>query len=270
MDIRDIIRSTRHYNFHAHTQWCDGRDSLEAIASEAAARGFEHFGFSPHSPVPIESPCNMSAADLDAYRAEIDRVGTALDGRVKLYCGVEVDYLGPQWGPASELFQNGRFDFTIGSVHFIPAQDGTPVDIDGRFTNFCRRMDEHFHRDIRYVVNTFFSQSHRMLDAGGFDILGHFDKISQNAGYYLPGIEEQEWFKRLLDEYIDHIVASGVIVEINTKARLEHGRFFPHQSLWKRLIDAGVDLCVNSDAHYAERVDAARREAFEILDRLKD
>lgn len=269
MDLRAIIRSSTAYNFHAHTQWCDGRDTLESIARAAADAGYKHFGFTPHSPVPIESPCNMSADDLEAYRQEVEVVGKNLEDRIKLYRGVEIDYLGPQWGPASRMFAPGNFDFSIGSVHFIPNREGELIDIDGRFERFKERMQTNFNNDIRYVVRTFYDQSHAMLDAGGFDILGHFDKISQNASYYKPGIEDEEWYKRLLNDYIDHVIASGVIVEINTKAREQHGRFFPHESHWERLLDAGVDFAVNSDAHYANRVTASREEAFGILNAIR-
>ena len=65
------------------------------------------------------------------------------------------------------------------------------------------------------------------------------------------------------------MIASGKIVEINTKARVEHGRFFPGERYWKRLVEAGVPLMVNSDAHYADKVDTSRCEALSILSRLK-
>lgn len=210
----------------------------------------------------------MLEADVQAYRAELDRVRRLLEGQISLYFGVEIDYLGDEWGPASLMFAQGSFDYAIGSVHFIPAQDGTLVDIDGRFEHFSRRMAAHFDNDIRYVVETFYKQSHKMLDAGGFDILGHFDKISQNASYFQPGIERLPWYEKIIDEYIDHIIAAGVIVEINTKAREQHGRFFPHERYWRRLLDANVDLCVNSDAHFAHRVNASRDDAFELLDKI--
>lgn len=269
MDIKSIIRATRAYNFHSHTQFCDGHDTLEAIARAAADLGYLHFGFSPHSPVPIESPCNMALGDLSAYRSEIDRMRHEMNGRMQIYLGVEIDYLGPLWGPAHPMFHDGTFDYAIGSVHFIPSQEGAWVDIDGRFEHFKERMELHFHNDIRYVVETFFRQTHSMLDEGGFDIIGHFDKIAQNASCFRPGIETEAWFAKLVDECIDHVVASGCIVEINTKAREQHGRFFPHERHWKHLIDAGATLMVNSDAHFADRIESARAEAFEILDSLQ-
>ena len=269
IDFKKIISTTHRYNFHSHTQFCDGRDTLEAIATAAADAGILHLGFTPHSPIPVESPCNMSAESVAEYRAELQRVGQKLAGRCELYCGMEIDYLGKDWGPATPYFTDMGLDYSIGSVHFIPAQDGEYVDIDGRFEHFRQRMDAHFHRDIRYVVETYFAQSQQMLSDGGFDILGHFDKIGHNSSLYHPGIEDEGWYQDLIDLYIKQIITSGVVVEINTKAYGEHGRFFPHTRYWARLVEAGVPLMVNSDVHYADRVEASRQQAFDILNSIR-
>ena len=270
IDFKKIISETTRYNFHSHTQYCDGRSTLEAIANSAADVGLLYLGFTPHSPIPVESPCNMAATDVPAYKAELLRVAQLLQDRCRLYCGMEIDYLGSQWGPATQYFADLGLDYSIGSVHFIPSQGGEYVDIDGHFDNFSRRMDKHFHRDIRYVVETYYEQSQRILSDGGFEILGHFDKIGQNASMYHPGIEQEGWYADLVDGYIDQILKSGVVVEINTKAYSEHHRFFPHIRYWKTLKDAGVPFMVNSDVHYADRVEASRFEAFEILNSIND
>ncbi|MDE6437989.1 MAG: histidinol-phosphatase, partial [Muribaculaceae bacterium] len=59
-----------------------------------------------------------------------------------------------------------------------------------------------------------------------------------------------------------------ITIELNTKARTEHGRFFPGERYLPRLVDAGVKILVNSDAHRPDRLDASRAEAFELLDSL--
>ena len=68
MDFNSIISQTRNYNFHSHTQFCDGHAPMSDMARAAAASGMRHYGFSPHSPIPIPSPCNMKAEDVDDYR----------------------------------------------------------------------------------------------------------------------------------------------------------------------------------------------------------
>jgi len=265
IDFINIIGESRRYTFHSHTEFCDGRAQMEAFAREAVSRGFSHYGFSPHSPVPIVSPCNMHRDKVPVYLAEVDRIRKEYGDSVMFFAGMEVDYLGEEWGPSDKYFQDLPLDYTIGSVHFIPSQKGILVDIDGRFESFVRKMKDFFNGDIRYVVETFYSQSIKMVEAGGFDIIGHLDKVGHNASHYCPGIEDESWYRSLADELVDRVIASGVAVELNTKAKAEHGRFFPSYRLLKRLVKAGVPILVNSDAHVPALIDASRDEAFKLL-----
>ena len=271
IDFISLIGDSKRYNFHSHTQFCDGRAPMAEFAARAVADGFTHYGFSPHSPVPIESPCNMSVDAIPLYLDEINRLRRVYEDKpIHFYASMEVDYLGPHWGPSHPCFHTLSLDYLIGSVHFIPSQSGELIDIDGRYENFRRKMTDHFHDDINYVVNTFFDQSLEMLSRGGFDIIGHYDKIAHNAAHYRPGIEQEGWFIDRADELTEEIIKSGITVEINTKARLDHARFFPHHSRWHQLIEAGAPIIVNSDAHVPALINAGRDEALAMLESLRN
>lgn len=270
MDFDSIISSTRQYNFHSHTQFCDGRATMEVMARSAVEQGMRHYGFSPHSPIPFESPCNMSADDVPAYIAEVERLRKLPElASCRFYAAMEVDYTGSDWGPSSPCFASLPLDYIIGSVHFIPTQDGEPVDIDGAFENFKRRMTDRFRGDIDYVVDTFFSQTRDMIEAGGFDILGHVDKVGHNASDYAPGIEDGQHYRGWMRTILDLIESKNLVIELNTKAYAQCGRFFPGERYLPELVASGVRILVNSDAHYPERITASRAEAFRILDRLR-
>lgn len=271
MDFLKELGGSRKYTFHSHTQFCDGRAQMEAFAREATARGFTHYGFSPHCPIPIESPCNMRRGDVGVYLQEVERIRREYGRSCRFYASMEVDYLGEKFGPAHPDIAAPGLDYVIGSVHFIPDRQGREVDIDGRFDSFRRKMAQHFDGDIRYVVETFYARSMAMVDAGGFDIIGHLDKVGQNASYFREGIEEEAWYQELVNALIDKIISRGdITVEINTKAYAEHGgRLFPHPRHWQRLLDAGVPLIVNSDAHVPALIDASRDVAFAMLDQMR-
>ena len=268
-DFKSITLGDSRYNFHSHTQFCDGRATMAEFAEAVSNAGFRHLGFSPHTPVPIDSPCNMAEYDVPIYLAEVCRLNSLYESSdIEFYTSMEIDYLGEHWGPANDYFQQLPLDYRIGSVHFIPSPDtGEPVDIDGRYESFLRKMHDYFHDDIHYVVNTFFDQSLAMVRAGGFDLIGHFDKIGHNASHFCPGIEDEPFYRRRLLELTDAIIASGVTVEINTKALAEHGRLFPSSSVWPILLKAGVPVVVNSDAHYTHLVNASRPEALAMLEK---
>ena len=265
MDILAEIGNSRKDNLHSHTQFCDGRAQMDDFVREAVAESFTHYGFSPHSPIPMESPCNMSREDVPLYFAEFNRLKKEWGDKIKLYASMEIDYLGDEWGPANSYFATLPLDYKIGSVHFIPSDVGY-IDVDGSFLNFKAKMSNYFHDDIRYVVETFYAQSTRMLEAGGFDIIGHFDKIGHNAGHYKEGIEQESWYKTLVYDLMDLIISRKVIVEINTKAWIDHHRMFPGVSWISYLLDHNVPIVVNSDAHYPMLINASREVAFGFID----
>lgn len=264
-DISGIASQTDDYCFHSHTQFCDGRATMAEMAEAALNAGMKHYGFTPHAPITVESSCNMSRDSVSYYLAECNRLKELYAGKMNIYAGMEIDYLGPQWGPASEYFRALPLDYCIGSIHFVPTRQGEYVDIDGRFDNFKWKMQEFFDNDIRWVVEQYFAQTHAMIDAGGFNIIGHFDKVGHNASHFRQGIEEEAWFGALVDEVIDHIAASGIIAEVNTKALADHHRTFPGQRLWHKVKKAGIPLIVNSDAHYPDLINAGRAETLRLL-----
>lgn len=265
--IFNNIVNDRLYNFHSHTQFCDGRAAMEAFAAAAVNAGFSHYGFSPHSPVPFVSPCNMHRDNVPVYLDEVRRLQSVYAGQIRFYASMEIDYIGPEWGPATGYFQELPLDYRIGSVHFIPSDCG-PVDIDGHFDSFRQKMSRYFHDDIRYVVESFYRQSVDMVNAGHFDIIGHFDKIGHNAGHFCDGVEDEPWYKSAVNDLIDLIIDKGVVVELNTKAWREHARMFPGKRYLERLVQAHVPIVVNSDVHVPALINAGRDEAFAMLDEL--
>lgn len=262
------LRPDKPYNLHSHTQWCDGRATAEVMARAAFEAGMTHYGLSPHSPLPIPSPCNMESEAVGEYLAEGQRLKEEYEGRMQLLVSMEIDYLSDDWGPAIPYFRRLPLDYRIGSVHFIPDLKGGYTDVDGSPERFARSLAERFDGDLRYVVDTFYDRTEAMIAAGGFDLIGHFDKIGYNASTVEPGIDREPWYRARIERLIEAVAAAGIAAEINTKARPVTGRFFPAQEWWSRLKSAGIPLVVNSDAHFPGLIDAGRSEALAILDSL--
>ena len=255
-------------NFHSHTQFCDGRSSMEEIVRAAMDAGYSIWGFTPHAPLCLPSPCNMPSESVKAYKEEIERL-RKLFPQIKILAGMEVDFLNERHGPASEEVKSYDLDYIIGSVHFIPNQRGEYYDIDGSPERFKETLNKYFDGDVHYVVRTYWTQVQNMIKEGGFDIIGHIDKIALNASYAEPGIEATEEYRRLAEETMEMAVESGKEIEINTKHWKKYGRFFPHPRFWNFLIERGVKMPVDSDTHYAEKIEDGRLEAMQILSDIK-
>lgn len=269
ISIKGIIESTKDYNLHAHSQFCDGRDSMDDIAEAARKAGMRYFAFTPHSPIPLRSSCNMDGERMDEYLMECSRLREIHYPDMNILTSLEIDGLGTEYGPHIDYFQRLPLDFRLGSVHFVPNQDGVFLDCDGRFERFSQYLKEGYGGDLRYVVEKYFEQVLVMIERGGFDLLGHFDKIAGNAAVADPTLEDQGWYESLVDDVISHVAGTDVVVEINTKAFDQKGRFFPAERWWGKLLEADISLAIDSDAHYAERVAAGREEAFRRLEILK-
>jgi len=268
-DFISAAEGSEAYNFHTHTQYCDGRSDMRQMLDAAVKEKFAALGFSPHAPVPVDSPCNMHREDVPEYMENIHRYKE--QGNLpKVYAGMEVDFLSPECGPHTDYYQRLGLDYIIGSVHFVPNQDGIPIDCDGSAERFIANLRDGFGGDLRYVVERYFEQVLTMIERGGFQLLGHLDKIAANASAVESEIESCGWYAAMVEDVINHAVSSGLAVEINTKAIHDRKRFFPHVRYWKALKSSGAQIVINSDAHYADRLSAGRREAFEILSKIAD
>lgn len=253
---------------HSHTQFCDGHYTMEEMAAAACRAGLKRYGFSPHSPLRIPSPCNMKKEEVDAFLAESNRLKSLFIGKMEILSGMEIDFLDENWGPHIEYFQNLPLDYRIGSVHFVPTQRGNFVDCDGKAERFLGYLQTEFEGDLDYVVNTYLDQVEKMIDLGGFDILGHLDKIAANASTADPHIEDSEDYAARIRRIIEKAVAKDLIIEINTKAYAEKNRFFPAQRWWGILKELNAKIAIHSDAHHTDRITAGMPEALKLWKEL--
>lgn len=104
------------------------------------------------------------------------------------------------------------------------------------------------------VIHLYYDRLLRMVELGGFDILGHADKMHHNAACYRPGLLDESWYDALIHDYFSAVAAKGYIVEINTKALHHLNTFFPNERYFPLLKELGVRVQVNSDSHYPERI----------------
>lgn len=248
-------------NYHSHSLYCDGRANMEDFVRFAISQGFSSYGFSSHAPLPFPTAWTMEWDRMDDYLAEFARLKQKYAGRIELAVGLEIDYLNDESCPASPCFRRLPLDYRIGSVHMLYAPGGEIVDIDTSADTYRKLIDTHFGGDIEYVVRLYYRQLMRMVESGGFDIIGHADKMHYNASCYRPGLLDEAWYDALLRDYLTEAVRRGYIIEINTKSFCDSGVFYPNKRYLPFLNELGAKVQINSDAHYPERISSGYREA---------
>jgi histidinol-phosphatase (PHP family) len=256
-------------NFHSHCTFCDGKNPPEDYLLSALAQQFRAYGFSSHSPLPFETSWNMQAGRMNAYIDEVNRLKAAYGRRIEVYLGLEIDYLDETYNASVPYFQSLPLDYRIGSIHFLPWQlpltEENMTCIDGDADGFARLVGERYGGDVRRIVQHYFETSMRMVDAGGFDIVGHADKIYMNASRY-PGFDlSADWYRRPFGEYIRLIAEKGLTVEINTKNLSRIRQTYPHPNALGLLYELRIPVTVNSDCHYPALIDSGRGEALALL-----
>lgn len=252
-------------NYHSHCDFCDGKAPLEEFVKSAIVAGFTAYGVSSHAPLPFSTAWTMDKGQVEDYLQEINRLQDKYAGRIELYAGMEIDYLNEQSNPANTYFQSLPLDYRIGSVHLIYTDGGEIIDTDTSAENFRRLLAKHFQGDLQQMVGRYFDASMKMLEKGGFDFIGHADKISFNAEMCEEGVTHSTWYKRKRNALLDLVAEKNVMLEINTKAWLKRACFFPGQEHWKDILERKIPVVVNSDVHLPELVNAGRREALEGL-----
>ncbi len=252
-------------NYHSHCTYCDGKSPAEDFVKEAIARGFYSYGVSSHAPLPFTTNWTMKADDMSSYIAEINALKAKYEGQIQLYVGLEIDYLDEEHNPKMDYFQNLALDYRIGSVHLIRDMQGELADLDVSSPLFKDMIRDRFDNDLVGVVKKYFSQKKAMIRLGGFDFVGHIDKVSMNASFCEPSITEQQWYKQEIASLFEVVAEAKQMIEINTKAFLTKGLFFPNKEHFGLINEMQIPVLVNSDSHHTLKINDGRRDALELL-----
>ena len=253
-------------NFHSHCLFCDGRASMEAFIRFAVAKNLRYYGISCHAPVPFPNKWSMKEEDVEEYRQEFFRLQEKYKFEMELYLGLEVDYIPCIANVKDDVVQNWQWDYLISSIHHLGQfPDGRFWNIDGSITSFKKGLDAIFSGDVFAATKLFYRYTCEMIELGGFDIIGHIDKIAAN-GRKISGFNiSDKWYDNLIQEAFLLLAEKGIIVEINTKSFYEKGIIFPDIRYFKQLRQLGIPVTVNSDCHYPDKVINGFHEVYKLL-----
>lgn len=260
-------------NFHTHSNYCDGKAPLREMVEFAVNHGFTALGFSGHGPLPFKN--TYSITDYDGYCREVRALQDEYRDRIEISLGLEIDYVPGMLEDFTPLIEQGHLDYTIGSVHLIPAPGITPHDsddlwmIDGsRYETYDEGLMRHFGGDIRRGVRAYFHQENAMLERNRPTIVGHPDKIvMHNRDRYFH--EDEPWYRDLAMETIHLIKELGLICEINTRGiyKGRHTDYYPGKWLINEMKALRIPVIVSTDAHMPD--DLLRTEgAYEYLEEI--
>jgi len=253
-------------NYHSHTNFSDGKGEPELYVKSALKQKMYAYGFSCHSPVPFTSGWNMKYENLLAYINEIQRLKKKYKGQIKLFLGMEIDYIKNIVGINNYNYLN--LDYTIGGVHFLGFfKDGSAWDYDGGKIKYEKGLKEIFGNDIKKLVKYYYQQVNNMIINEKPNIIAHLDLIKKyNKGNYFFD-ENEKWYKDIVLESLKIIANNNLIVEVNTRGVLKgiDNEFYPSNFILDKCKELNIKLCLSADAHNPKDVMALLPEAKNLL-----
>lgn len=233
---------------HAHTTYCDGKNTPEQMILSAIEKGMKRMGLVIHSYLDFVKlgSCESIQAEGEFVK-EMNALKEKYADKIQVYCGIEMDYL-------SKHVPKG-FDYIIGSVHFMKGGDKYyPIDWSHR--ELVELVDEVFGGDQYLMAEEYFSNVSNVVEKHNADIIGHFDIITkfneQNPYFDL----NHPRYVSAWQKAIDKLLLTGKPFEINTGAISRGYRTKPYPAL--DMIEyiklKGGKLILSSDSHSIKNI----------------
>lgn len=240
-------------NPHTHSVFCDGRDTIEHMARRAFEMGFVSLGFSGHSPWTFSS----LGVSEDAYSAEVRRVAALYEGRMKIWLGIEKDYLD---------CSRGQYDYVLGGVHAAKGLDGAEYAVDHSLELFDELFHKGFGGDARAMAKSYFGRVAEMCEKIHPDIIAHFDlirKFNEGGRFY---DESDTQIEKYAMEALEAACNGHTLLEINTGAMARSWRSVPYltEPLLRHWRELGGRVILGSDCHDAEKLTYGFDAALEL------
>lgn len=250
-------------NYHTHNSLCDGAGELEEYLEAARRKGFTALGFTSHAPLPFSNDWTLAEADLETYCSRVLELKKTSD--MEIYLGLEIDYIPDRMGPAEERWKRFELDYTIGSVHMIPAE-GEAWSIDGPDDEFLHVYRKVYRQDGTAMAVDYFRLLEEMILKGGFTILGHLDLIKKKNLKMNFLDEETPRYMDAVLRVLDSLAKSGIFMEINSGGLFRGAtqEVYPSFSILQESRQRNIPLVINSDAHTPDALDFYFHEACDL------
>ena len=245
-------------SYHTHSQFSDGKNTLEEMVLSAIENGCEEIGFSDHAPMPFYCEWDVKEPLIEDYRSTVLRLKEKYKDKIKIYLGIEQDYYSV---PPKD------YDYIIGSVHFVYKNgEYLPVDISAQEVKAF--IDKHYEGDAYAYCEDYFKTVKDVYNATKCQIIGHFDLVTK-FNEVLPMIDiNHPRYVKAVDDALSVLLDCPAIFEINTGAISRGYRTtpYPDMTTLDKIAKSGKKFVITSDTHNRETITFKFEEQQKILD----
>ncbi|MBR3988128.1 MAG: histidinol-phosphatase [Clostridia bacterium] len=231
------------YDFHTHSVFCDGKNTLEEMTLAACALGFSALGFSGHSFTHFDLECCIPSDKEQEYFAQCRQLQEKYKDKIDILCGIERDIYADKAYPDA--------DYVIGSVHYLKVGDDKFLAVDMDKETQVKGVEKYFGGDYLSFCESYFETVSGLCDVHKTHIIGHFDLVKiYNADGSLFN-EEDYRYKNAAIKAVDKLMKNDVMFEINTGAVFRGRRLDPYPSkfILEYIASKGGKVILNGDSH---------------------
>lgn len=230
------------YDFHLHTDFCDGANTPEEMVKQAIEQNLESLGITCHAYTPFDPRYCIKPEKIQLFINEVARLKEEYKDKINISCGVEYDIY-------SEIDVT-KFDYVIGSVHYVK-KDGEYFEIDESKLDFITIVKEKYNGDVYALIEDYYDTVGKLCLNITPTFIAHLDLISkfnkdgdlfdENNDRYVNA------WKKAVDTLMEHVT----VFEINTGAmsRGYQDRPYPSESQIEYIKSKGGSFILSSDAH---------------------
>ncbi len=248
-------------NFHTHTTFCDGKNTVEEMVKSAIEKEFMTLGFSGHSYTDFDLDFCMKKEEIPNYIKEVETVKEKYKNEITIYTGVEQDIFS---GKVSDVF-----DYSIGSVHYIK-KEGKYLCVDWKEEISKSHIKNYFDGDAYAFAAAYYETVAEVLEVTGADIIGHFDLIAKFNEHGSLFDANDIRYKKAVSIAIDRLLPYGKPFEINTGAIYRGLRTEPYPStaILQEIHKKGGTILLSSDSHDVNSIGFYFTETVELVKKI--
>lgn len=223
---------------------------MQDMCARAVELGIGEIWFTEHFD---NNPLDMcyGTFDLDSYLTAIDDARRQFEGRLRIHTGIEFGepYMYPT---LVEEVNTWGLDVVLGSMHWV---GDTIVAVD-----------EFAGADVNALYRGYFTEALKMVEAGGFDVMAHFDLVKRFGVKYTGPFDFARYRDRIA-AILEAMVRRGIALEVNTSGlRQPCGETFPGPEALRLYHDLGGELItIGTDSHRIAQLGFGLSEGLDLI-----
>ena len=234
-------------DFHTHTDYVDGKNSIYEMTEAACSMGLRYFGISEHL-YSASDGWGIRELTLDSYLKDMRKLKERYRGKMELLTGLEAENRDGDRSISEDT--KALTDYFIRSTHVLTV-DGFTFDVDNNEKLLETVVEEHCNGDWYELVRQYYAAQSDVNPKINYAFIGHFDLVTKFN-------QDDRLFSTCYDDYIqpaleamDKLLQYNLPFEINTGAMSRGYRKEPYPSefLLRELHSRGGRIIINSDAH---------------------